>query len=104
MHLQWPGAFIDVAVGMGVVVVVVDIAVVVVVRRGRGGGVNGGGVLATLMMQPHALSCTAIIMHCRLLFGAISKINKKEKNITWAPNDIHCCLGPSWSKCGSWQC
>jgi hypothetical protein len=56
--------FVDVAV------VVVDIAVVVAVRRGGGGSVDGGGVLATLMMQP---SCTATVSpHRHLLFGAIS--------------------------------
>jgi hypothetical protein len=48
-------------VGVGVAMVVVD-AVVVVVRRGRRGGVDGGGVLATLMMQPHTLSYIAVVM------------------------------------------
>jgi hypothetical protein len=61
MHLWWPVAFINMAVGMGVVVVVVDIAVVVVVRRGGGGSIDGGGALATLMTRPHALPCTAMV-------------------------------------------
>jgi hypothetical protein len=66
MHLWRPVSFVDVGVGVGVGVgvamVVVDAAAAVVVRRGGRGGVNGGGVLATLMTQPHALSYIAMVM------------------------------------------
>jgi hypothetical protein len=54
---------VGVGVGVGVAMVVVDTTVVVVVvRRGRRGGVDGGGVLATLMTRPHALSYIAVVM------------------------------------------
>jgi hypothetical protein len=66
MHLWQPVLFVDVGVGMGVgmgvAMVVVDPVVAVVVRRGGRGGVDGGGVLATLMMWPHTLSYIAVVM------------------------------------------
>jgi hypothetical protein len=73
MHLRWPVAFVNMAVGVGVAAVVVDIVVVVVVRRGGGGSIDGGGALAMLMMWFPTLSCPATVsLCCCLLFGAIS--------------------------------